>query len=161
MAWPERGLYRTTAARPASPDTVPAESLVYLGRKDGAPFVVRPHLNERNRWFWREPVQLLAGEADEAWAATLIALPTEGYYTLPRTLDFDGGGRWLENAIVQLGYDLQGKGIIFVAERRDSWEENGLFFSDRGRGIDDTLLRELRWAPILPVADAPGGPTRH
>ena len=161
MAWPDRGLYRTAEARPASPDALPAGSLIYLGRKDGTPFAVRPHHNEKNRWFWREPVQLLTGEADEAWAATLKALPTEGYYTLPDTLEFDDGGRWLENAIVQLGYNLEGKGIVFVAERRDTWEENGLFFSDRGRVIQDDLLYRLRWAPILPVNDAPGGPTRH
>ena len=152
------GLYRTTLAHPLKPEEFPAGSLVYVGNENGAAFVVRPHFNENNRWFWREPTTPLS---DPAWASSLKRLPAEGFYTLPETLTFEGGGQWLTNAVVQLGYDRQGQGIIFVAERREAYEENALYFSDRGNRISDDLLSRLRWAPILPVREAPGGPLMH
>ncbi|MEM1418193.1 MAG: hypothetical protein AAGH15_25075 [Myxococcota bacterium] len=156
MAFPEPGLYRTTVAHPKAADAIPADRLVYVGKRgeDGA-FVVVPHYNEHNRWFWREPT---TDVDDASWGESLVALPAEGFYTLPRTLTFEGGGRWLENAVVQLGYDRAGQGIVFVAERRPV-DTNALFFSDRGQRIDDALLFALRWAPILPVRDAPGTAT--
>ncbi len=157
MALPAAGLYRTTQAHPAQPEAIPAGALVYVGKNDTGAFVVRPHMNENNRWFWRDPTVPLT---DEFWSATLKALPTEGFYTLPETLTFESGGRWVENAIVQLGYDQSGSGIIFVAERREAVEGNALHFSDRGHRVDDDLLYRLRWAPILPVPDAPGA-VRH
>jgi hypothetical protein len=86
-----------------------------------------------------------------SWAKTLKKLPSEGFYTLPKTLTFEDGGRWLEHAIVQLGYNDKGQGILFIAERRDGSNENALFFSDRGLGIDDAVLDQLVWAPILPI----------
>jgi len=155
---PGPGLYRTTVAHPLEGEAIPAGRLVYVGTKADGPFVVVPHYNEKNRWFWREPTFPLT---DETWASTLMALPAEGFYTLPETLAFEGGGKWLQNAIIQLGYDQSGQGIAFVAERRDTYEENALFFSDRGKRIDDDLLKRLVWAPILPVAEPDGGPTRH
>ena len=158
MALVPNGLYRTTIPHPLEPETFPAGRLVYVGRKEDGPFVVVPHFNENNRWFWRDPVTPLT---DESWAGTLKKLPAEGFYTLPRALEFESGGRWLENAIVQLGYGRTGHGILFVAERRETMEDNALFFSDRGHRIEDDLLEELRWAPILPVPDSPEAPTRH
>lgn len=157
MTLPANGLYRTTIPHPLVPSEIPAERLVYVGRNSGDAFVVVPHFNENNRWFWRDPVTPLT---DEVWATTLVPLPTEGFYTLPRTLELGNGGRWLENAIVQLGYDRAGMGILFVAEKREAMADNALYFSDRGHRIDDALLRQLRWAPILPVSDAPGA-VRH
>lgn len=150
---PSPGLYRTTLAHPLDPEAIPKDVIVYVGDREGGPFVVHPHFNEKNRWFWRDPVVPLT---DEVWAQTLDPLPAEGFYSLPRALTFESGGRWLANAIVQLGYDRTGHGILFIAERRDAQEDNALFFSDRGHRIDDDLLRELKWAPILPVSDAPG-----
>ncbi|MBX3246177.1 MAG: hypothetical protein KF901_03265 [Myxococcales bacterium] len=152
MSLPPNGLYRTTIPHPLAPEDFPAGRLVYVGRKGEEPFVVVPHFNENNRWFWREPVTPLT---DERWASSLFPLPVEGFYTLPRVLELGGGGRWLENAIVQLGYDRSGQGILFVAEKREMMEENALYFSDRGHRIDDVLLSQLRWAPILPVSEAP------
>ena len=64
----------------------------------------------------------------------------------------DGGGRWLQNAVVQLGYNGSGQGIIFVAEQRESVDDNVLFFSDKGMNVADDLLDRLTWAPILPVS---------
>ena len=87
------------------------------------------------------------------WARTLKRLPSEGFYTLPDTLEMEGGGRWLKNAVVQLGYNGEGKGIVFVAERHESTDENVLKFSTRGIMINDDVLARLTWAPILPVRD--------
>lgn len=151
---PDPGLYRTTQPMPGHEDEFPAGALVYLGQSQngGGKFVVRPADNRRNRWFWREPVTPLRSPT---WAQTLKALPSEGFYTLPETLEFDGGGRWLKNAIIQLGYNSQGEGIAFVGEWRDEVEgeiaENAIHFSDRGLLISDETLSRLVWAPILPV----------
>ena len=90
---------------------------------------------------WRSP----------SWAKTLRRLPTEGFYTLPDTLEFPGGARWVKNAIVELGYNAEGKGILFVGEWREDGTENALYFSDRGMLIEDKLLDRLTWAPILPT----------
>jgi len=70
---------------------------------------------------------------------------------LPEDLSFEGGGRWIKNAVVQLGYNGSGRGILFVAEWREDGEENVLHFGDRGMSIDDDLLARLTWAPILPT----------
>lgn len=135
---------------PGHEDEFPAGALVYVGQSQngGGTFVVRPADNRRNRWFWREPVTSLRSPT---WARTLKALPSEGFYTLPETLEFEGGGRWVKNAIIQLGYNEKGQGIAFVGEWREDGQENALYFSDRGLLVTDELLAKLVWAPILPV----------
>ena len=147
---PDPGLYRTTQPLPGHEDAFPAGVLVYLGQPQngGVKFVVRPGANRRNRWFWGEPTTPLRSPS---WAKTLKALPPEGFYTLPESLSMEGGGRWLKNAIVQLGYNERGQGILFVGEWQEESEENALHFSDRGMLIEDRLLERLIWAPILPV----------
>lgn len=152
---PDPGLYRTTQPYPGHEEAFPAGVLVYLGQPQngGVKFVVRPGQNRNNRWFWGDPTTPLRSPT---WAKTLKALPSEGFYTLPETLELDGGGRWLKNAIVQLGYNESGQGIIFVAEQREGAEENALFFSDRGILVDDSMLGRLIWAPILPVPASSG-----
>lgn len=148
---PEPGLYRTTTAMPGHEAAFPASVLVYLGqpKNGGVKFIVRPGDNRNNRWFWGEPTTPLRSPT---WARTLKRLPSEGFYTLPQPLDLEGGGRWLQNAIVQLGYNGNGEGIIFVAEHREAEAANALYFSDRGIRINDDLLERLVWAPILPIA---------
>ncbi len=149
---PDPGLYRTTKPYPGHEDAIPGDALVYIGVKQGEslPFVVCPGRNTNNRWFWGEPTVPLRAMG---WTGSLVKLPPEGFYTLPKELSFEGGGRWLKNAIVQLGYNTEGRGIIFVGEQHQSDERNVLFFSDRGRLIDDDLLNKLIWAPILPVTE--------
>ena len=80
-----------------------------------------------------------------------MKLRSEGFYTLPEDISMEGGGRWLKGAIVQLGFNEKGQGILFVAERRDAETANALYFSERGTIIDDRMLERLVWAPILPV----------
>ncbi len=149
---PEPGLYRTTQAMPDHEADFPAGVLVFVGEKanGGERFVVRPGQNRNNRWYWGEPTTPLRSPT---WGRTLKRLRTEGFYTLPETIELDGGGRWVDNAIVQLGYNGSGQGILFVAERHESTDENVLKFSDKGMVIQDELLERLQWAPILPVRD--------
>lgn len=148
---PDIGLYRTTQAYPGHEDAFPAGVLVYLGEKSGQKFVVRPGQNRQNRWYWGEPTTPLRSPT---WARTLKRLPSEGFYTLPRDIEFDGGGKWLKNAIVQLGYNGEGRAILFVAEHREGAPDNALYFSDQGLLIEDSLLEQITWAPILPVRDS-------
>ena len=152
MQLPDPGLYRTTKAYPGHESDIPAGVLVYVGMPSngGLPFVVRPGANRKNRWFWGEPTIPLRAVN---WAESLVQLPSEGFYVLPEELSFEGGGRWLKNAIVQLGYNEEGRGIIFVGEQHDSEERNVLVFSERGRLVEDDLLHRLVWAPILPVRE--------
>lgn len=150
MKLPDPGLYRTHKPYPGHEEAIPAGVLVYIGvpSNGGLPFVVRPGSNRNNRWYWGEPTIPLRAQS---WADGLLKLPSEGFYTLPRDLVFDGGGRWLQNAVVQLGYNGEGRGIIFVGEQHEGEDRNVLVFSDRGRMCEDDLLFKLRWAPILPV----------
>ncbi len=150
MKLPDPGLYRTTKPYPGHEDALPAGVLVYVGSNSngGLPFVVRPGSNRNNRWFWGDPTTPLRALN---WASTLKKLAPEGFYLLPEDLSFDGGGRWLKNAIVQLGYNAEGKGIIFVAEQHEDEERNVLVFSDQGRQVEDKMLDRLVWAPILPL----------
>jgi hypothetical protein len=147
---PDNGLYRTTQPMPGHEEAFPADVLVFVGQSQngGGKFVVRPGSNRRNRWFWGEPTTPLR---TPTWARTLKSLPSEGFYTLPETIDFESGGRWLKNAIVELGYNERGQGIIFVAQWREDGNENALHFSQRGMVVDDRMLARLSWAPILPA----------
>lgn len=149
MNLPEPGLYRTTKPYPGHESAIPANVLVYVGvGSDNVTFVVRPGSNRRNRWYWGPPTTPLRSTV---WAQTLRKLPSEGFYTLPEEIRTSDGGLWVKNAIVQLGYNGEGKGIIFVAEDHADETRNVLIFSDKGLLIEDSLLDRLIWAPILPV----------
>jgi hypothetical protein len=148
---PDPGLYRTTEPMPGHEQEFPSNVLVYLGKpSNGAvKFVTRPGRNHNNRWYWGEPTTPLRSPS---WANTLLALRSEGFYTLPDRIELEGGGYWLKNAIVQLGYNERGQGIIFVGQRKEDGEQNVLTFGDRGLLISDEMLNRLEWAPILPVS---------
>jgi hypothetical protein len=138
---------------PGHENEFPSGVLVFVGQPSngGVNFVVRPGNNRRNRWFWGEPTTPLRSPS---WAKTLVKLPSEGFYILPESVELEGGGRWLKGAIVQLGYNENGQGILFVAEWREEGEENALYFSDRGLMAQESMLNRLIWAPILPVKPA-------
>jgi len=147
---PDPGLYRTTKPYPGHEGEIPENVLVYVGQNQttGATFVVRPGNNRNNRWYWGEPTIPLRSTI---WAQTLVPLAPEGFYILPQNIETSDGGRWVKGAIVQLGYNREGQGILFVAERHDAEERNVLVFSERGIIVDDAMLQRLTWAAILPV----------
>lgn len=143
------GLYRTKIALSGHEEEIPEEALVFLGYDRDKCFVVRPRRNHKNRWFWGGEVTAVQ---DQEWLKTLIPLRHEGYYTLHEAIHFENGGSWLENAIVQLGYNPKGQAILFVAEEHEAEDRNALFFSHKGYLIEDAFMNQLRWAPILPVS---------
>ncbi len=146
---PEPGLYRTTKPYPGMENEFPANTLVYVGQKpEGATFVVKPGANRRNRWFWGDPVTILRSVS---WGDSLKPLRAQGFYTLPEDIDLGGGGRWVKGAIVQLGYNTEGRAILFVGEDHEDEERNVLVFSDKGILIEDSVMDRLIWAPILPL----------
>ena len=137
------GLYRDTRNG--------ARALVYIGWENGAHFTAPLVHAHRNRWSRGEPRAPL--HQHEVTQEAFVPLPAEGFYTLPETLEF-GGCRWLCGAIVQLGYNEHGDGLVFVAEWEVEPLKGGgstLHFGSRGKRIDDALLRRLVWAPVLPV----------
>jgi hypothetical protein len=83
------------------------------------------------------------------WATTLVKLPHEGFYRLKKEFRFGDQGRWLENAIVQLGYNREGDPILFIAQRRNPLVSNDLWFSDKGVKFEldelDDWVEPLAW----------------
>ncbi len=130
-----------TARRNLTPDM-----RIYFRRESWSTWGSQP-MEAGHLSFDPEPIDETAGSGENqtilrspSWAKSLRKLPPEGFYILPESVELEGGGRWLKNAIVQLGYNELGQGIIFVAEWRESSNENILQFSDRGLPVKDWLL---------------------
>ncbi|CAN5702712.1 hypothetical protein BH09MYX1_BH09MYX1_16490 [soil metagenome] len=130
---PPCGLYRTTKPLPDHETEIPAGILIYFHNHSdaGFPFAIAPEHNIMNRWHFHGIGIPFRGVA---WADSLVRLPQEGFYTLRKGLEFDGGN-WPKGTLVQLGYTKTGDPILFIAQLRGVVEENDLFFSDRGVGI--------------------------
>ncbi len=130
---PPCGIYRTTKPLPEHETEIPAGVLIYFHNHSdaGLPVAIAPDHNIMNRWHFHGsgiPFRSVA------WADSLVRLPQEGFYTLRKGLEFDGGN-WPKGTLVQLGYTRTGDPILFIAQLRGVMEENDLFFSDRGVGI--------------------------
>jgi hypothetical protein len=130
---PPCGIYRTTKPLPEHETEIPAGVLIYFHNHSdaGLPVAIAPDHNIMNRWHFHGsgiPFRSVA------WADSLVRLPQEGFYTLRKGLEFDGGN-WPKGTLVQLGYTRNGDPILFIAQLRGVMEENDLFFSDRGVGI--------------------------
>jgi hypothetical protein len=158
------GLYRTSVALPGHEDSVRAGQLV-LVRTDGefAPAsVLTPASNQHNRWRFDLPGTKLA--AGSKWLDSLRALPHEGFYRLTREFRFGTDGKWIVDAIVQLGYTSDAEPILFIAQRRDSLAENDLWFSEQGTKVTldelDGLIAPLAWYQEPEVGEASTGRSR-
>ncbi|MEZ4385300.1 MAG: hypothetical protein R3A79_28495 [Nannocystaceae bacterium] len=144
------GIYKTTKALPEHEPTIQPGMLILI-RTDGefAPAsVLTPVQNIHNQWRFQMP-GIKVPTRDYGWADSLVKLPHEGFYRLTREYTFPNGGRWLENAIVQLGYTRAGEPILFIAQRRSPLVGNDLWFSDKGVKLDLTeaerLIQPLAW----------------
>ena len=144
------GIYRTTKFLPGHEADVEPDQLVLI-RTDGefAPAsVLKPVSNNFNQWQFQMPgIKIPKNSLN--WGDTLVKLPHEGFYRLRREMTFDGGGRWLVNAVVQLGYTRKAEPILFIAQRRSPLLSNDLFFSDKGvkvelEGIEERI-EPLAW----------------
>jgi hypothetical protein len=138
---PNCGLYRTSKALPEHESEVPAGILVYFHNhsESGLPVVIVPEHNIMNRWHFHGAGIPFRGLS---WADSLIRLPGEGFYSLRKGLDFEGGS-WPKSTLVQLGYNKEGTPILFIGQQRSQMTENDLFFSDRGVGITAQQLSVL------------------
>lgn len=110
------GLYRTHVALAADPGAVPAGVLIELHdhRPEELPYVQLPAHNHHNRWQF-DPDALDAADPD--FLLSLEPLPPEGPYVTrrPLALSEDQDDVLSEHALVQLGYDRQGRCILYPA----------------------------------------------
>ncbi|TPV92735.1 MAG: hypothetical protein B7733_24160 [Myxococcales bacterium FL481] len=138
------GIYRTTRPLTQASTTIDANRLVLIRTEDdfGPASVLAPQVNTHNQWSFATP-GLKLRDADDLWGRSLVQLPPEGFYTLTRERVFSPSNRWPVGALVQLGYNRQGRGILFIARRRASLDENDLFFASSGQGIDDEWFSYL------------------
>lgn len=144
------GIYKTTKYLPGFEAQV-APNMLVLIRTDGefAPAsVLLPVSNQNNQWRFQMPgIKIPAASLN--WAETLQKVPHEGFYRMRKEFTFGDQGRWLENAIVQLGYNRSADPILFIAQRRNPLVSNDLWFSDKGVKIElddvDDMVEPLAW----------------
>lgn len=146
----EPGIYKTSEYLPGHEAQVGPDQLILI-RTDGefAPAsVLLPIRNEHNHWRFQMPGIKIPPTA-QSWAKSLVKLKHEGFFRLTREFTFGESGRWIENAIVQLGYTRKGEPILFIAQRRNPLTNNELWFSDKGVKVDpaelDALITPLAW----------------
>lgn len=152
---PDCGLYRTTKALPGHEEQFPAGVLVYFHNhsESGLPEIYAGDHNIHNRWHFHGPGVTFRALS---WADSLARVPAEGFYTLRREMKFEGGS-WPKGAIVQLGYTRAAEPILFIAQVRSKLDENDLFFSDKGVGIQRDQLALLEQAVIFQEPGATEG----
>ncbi len=144
------GIYRTTKYLPGQEAQVGPDQLVLI-RTDGefAPAsVLLPVSNTNNQWRFGMPgVKVPATSLN--WGESLEKLPHEGFYRLKDEFTFGDKGKWIKNAIVQLGYTRKGEPILFIAQRRTPLTSNDLWFSDKGVKVEldqlDSMVEPLAW----------------
>jgi hypothetical protein len=143
------GIYKTTKYLPGHEAQVGPDQLVLI-RTDGdfAPAsVLLPVNNTNNQWRFQMPgIRIPATSLN--WGESLVKLPHEGFYRLTREFTFGEQGKWIENAIVQLGYTRKAEPILFIAQRRTPLTNNELWFSDKGVKVELEQIEEL----ITPLA---------
>lgn len=144
------GIYKTTKFLPGHEAEVGPGELILI-RTDGefAPAsVLKPVDNRFNQWQFQMPGTKIPQNSLN-WGETLVKLPHEGFYRLLEEMTFGEGGKWLVNAIVQLGYTRKAEPILFIAQRRSPLSSNDLFFSDKGVKIElddiDQKIEPLAW----------------
>jgi hypothetical protein len=127
---PNCGLYRTTKPLPEHEEKFPVGLLVYFHNHSdsGLPAVMAPDHNVMNQWHFHGPGTPFRGLS---WADSLVKMPEQGFYTLRKQLDFDGGS-WPKATLVQLGYTRTAEPILFIAQLRAARQNNDLWFSERG-----------------------------
>jgi len=144
------GIYKTTKYLPGQEAQITPDLLVLI-RTDGefAPAsVLLPAQNLNNQWRFQMP-GIKGPRASFGWGESLVKLPHEGFYRLTEEFTFGETGRWLKNAVVQLGYTRTAEPILFIAQRRAPLVSNDLFFSDKGVKIDFdrvvNMIEPLAW----------------
>ena len=144
------GIYKTTKFLPGHEATVAPNMLILIrtDEKFAPASVLLPVNNIQNQWRFQMPGVKIPS-ASFGWGESLVKLPHEGFYRLTREFTFGDSGRWLKNAIVQLGYTRGGDPILFIAQRRSPLVSNDLFFSDKGVKVEfnelEKMIEALTW----------------
>ncbi len=152
---PACGLYRTTKPLPEHEAKFPAGSVVYFHNHSdsGLPVVIAPDHNIMNEWHFHGAGTPFRGLS---WADSLVKMLDQGFYSLRKQLDFDGGS-WPKGSLVQLGYNQTGDAILFIAQKRAQRTDNDLFFSDRGVPLAKDRLAMLEPVSVFVEPQGEGG----
>jgi hypothetical protein len=152
---PNCGLYRTSKPLPEHEDAFPTGSLVYFHNHSdsGLPVVIAPDHNIMNEWHFHGAGTPFRGLS---WADSLIKMPEQGYYSLRKQLDFEGGS-WPKGTLVQLGYTKTGDAILFIGQKKSQRADNTLWFSDRGVPLARERLSLLDAVSIFAEPAGEGG----
>jgi hypothetical protein len=152
---PDCGLYRTSKPLPEHEQDFPAGSLVYFHNHSdsGLPVVIVADHNIMNQWHFHGAGTPFRGLS---WADSLVKMPEQGFYSLRKQLDFEGG-TWPKGTLVQLGYTKTGDPILFIGQLRATRTENNLWFSDRGVSLARERLSLLEPLGIFTEPAGEGG----
>jgi hypothetical protein len=150
---PACGLYRTTQAL----GEIPAGRLVYF-HNHGNPGagIYLPRAWALNRVQWHERGNTVPGPE---WSSTMQPLAAEGLYRVSSkfTCCERNCVTFQPEQLVQLGYDGDGKAILFIPE----WSARGLGFPERGTVIDAEKTRLLSKLAVPESNTAPAGGLLH
>jgi len=153
-ALPPCGVYRTTRDLD---DDIPSGRLVYFhNHGDPGPGVYLPEGWLANRAQWSETGHVVPSAE---WADTLEPLPSEGLYrvTEPFTCCEQECRTYEADLLVQLGYDADGRALLFVPE----WTDAGLAIPELGLAIDESRLRCLAALTVAEYDDEPPSELVH
>ena len=152
---PNCGLYRTTKALPEHEADFPVGILVYFHNHSdsGLPVVIAPAHNIMHEWHFHGAGTPFRGLS---WADSRVKMPDQGFYSLRKQLDFEGGS-WPKGALVQLGYNNKGDAILFIAQKKSQRAENNLWFSDRGVPLTRERLSLLEPLNVFVEPQTEGG----
>ena len=158
---PSCGLYRTTKPLPEHEAEFPAGALVYFHNHSdsGLPVVVAPDHNIMNEWHFHGAGTPFRGLS---WADSLVKMPDQGFYSLRKQLDFEGGS-WPKGTLVQLGYTREGEALLFIAQKRAQRADNSLWFAEGGVRLAQERLSILEPLSIYaePLPEGAHNPGIH
>ena len=151
MSPPPCGIYRTQ--KPLE-GIAPGRLVYFHNHGDPGPGIYLPERWVNNRAIWQERGTTAP---NEAWIASLEPLPAEGLYKVREEFFccVKRCRRYEIGALVQLGYDGEANGLLFVPE----WSEAGLRFP--ADGLKFETINAPRLEPLkVPEAPAPAGSPR-
>lgn len=153
MSLPECGIYRTTVDIAG----ISAGRLVYFhNHGDPGPGLYLPASWHLNRATFSERGSTLT-EPD--LARTLKALPLEGLYRVRDafTCCEKKCRTFAEDTLVQLGYNGEGRAIVFEPE----WRNEGIGIPGTGQAVDDSCLASLVLLKLQRAAAAESAAPEH
>jgi hypothetical protein len=140
------GIYKTTQQLEG---IAPGRLVYFHNHGDPGPGVYLPVRWNQNRAVWQDR----GTTASEAWIATLQPLPAEGLYKVREEFFccVNRCRRYEAGSLVQLGYDGDAQGLLFVPE----WTDAGMRFPVDGLKFEAVNVPRLE---LLKVNDAPPAP---